>query len=80
MVLPKDVYEREDCFAHKTLISGSGTCTILNDLYCKYQRCSFYKKDIDDPPSDLCKKRARQDEKKNVIRIDFGSKPEEKAA
>lgn len=29
---------KKDCFAHQ-----GKECKALNDLYCKYQRCSFYK-------------------------------------
>lgn len=29
---------KKDCFAH-----NGKECKALNDLYCKYQHCSFYK-------------------------------------
>ena len=29
----------KDCFSY-----NKGKCTALNDLYCKYEECRFYKK------------------------------------
>lgn len=39
----KDAEVKKDCFAFHEGITGQGECTILTDLYCKKEKCGFYK-------------------------------------
>ena len=39
---------KTDCFAYRC---SPQRCTALNDLYCKFEECGFYKVSAEDPPT-----------------------------
>ena len=39
---------KTDCFAYR---STPERCTALNDLYCKFEECGFYKVSAEDAPT-----------------------------
>lgn len=36
---------KKDCFAYKKANDGGQSCKALRELYCRYEKCRFYKKE-----------------------------------
>ena len=42
----EEIEIKEDCKFYQDMGRGKSKCTALNDMYCKHEKCKFYKQKL----------------------------------